>query len=103
MPISADDAGLQRKLDAGHVFSLDVLARMLVSYRDTRQATSLFRAKNGHLLETPGVSFKPTGSRRAVHAARLTLAGRALLHSLTSDDLQSIEALLGACHRSLPT
>lgn len=92
MPVSARHITLAQQISGGRIFSLDVLCRMLVPYRNTTQASSLFLAANTHLLEAIAVENPVTG--QIVNGVRLTRAARALLDEVTASDRDTVDALL---------
>ena len=92
MPVSARHISLAKHISGGRIFSLDVLCRMLVPYRNTKQASSPFLAANTHLLEVIRVRSPVTG--RTVNGVRLTDAARELLGTVGDADRNAVHALL---------
>ncbi|MBC7477480.1 MAG: hypothetical protein H7317_05210 [Pseudorhodobacter sp.] len=92
MPVSARHTSLAKQISGGRIFSLDVLCRMLVPYRNTKQASSPFLAANTHLLEVIRVRSPVTG--RTVKGVRLTCAAPVLLGGVTVNDRNTVDALL---------
>ncbi|WP_025135475.1 hypothetical protein [Achromobacter sp. DH1f] len=94
MPISNAAVGLAEQMTRGRIFSLDVLCRLLVPYRNTMQATREFRTSNAHLLVEYSARHGTTG--RHVNHVRLSDEGQKLWASLSSKDRDDIDALIAA-------
>lgn len=84
IPLLARNGTYADQIDAGRVFSLDVMCRDLTPRNDTRQGDSVFVSANSHILTKSMAVNRST--HKAVDGAKLTAKAVKALAGITQQD-----------------